>query len=116
MLIGLVLVLLVLVVFLVPKPSDHTPQIEQSRMDGRSERSAWTHGPRRWSSAGFGVRLVSSNRARTARVARHPASAGSIGKLPLRRMIDWVETTELNPPVPSLAGHLQSAICYLSSR
>jgi len=39
-----------------------------------------------------------------------PANAGSIGKLRLRRMIDWVETTELNPPVPSLAGHLLSAI------
>src|SRR4029077_6238957 len=115
MLIGLVLVLRVLVVFLVPKPSDHTPQIEQSRMDSCSERSAWTPGPRRCS-AGFGVSSASSNRARTARVASPPANAGSIGKLPLRRMIDWVETTELNPPVPSLAGHLLSAICNLSSR
>ena len=80
MLIGLVLVLRVLVVFLVPKPSDHTPQIEQSRMDSRRERSAWT--PDRADAAlGFGVSSASSNRARTARVARPPANAGSIGNV-----------------------------------
>ena len=57
MLIGLVLVLLVLVVFLVPKPSDRTPQIEQSRMDspqGKIGMDARTAPMQRWLWREFG--------------------------------------------------------------